>query len=110
MIIVADAAPLNYLVLIGEIEVLERLAGRVIIPQAVESELRHPKALRKFRSSRLVASPEREESAVFSMGTQLLVTVAIGGCWVYLSFRAKQLQFALAPFLADRRRCSWDMT
>jgi predicted nucleic acid-binding protein len=35
MIIVSDTSPINYLVLIGEIEVLQKLAVQVIIPQAV---------------------------------------------------------------------------
>src|SRR2546428_9058526 len=39
MIIIADTAPINYLILIGEIEVLRTLAKRVIIPQAVFQEL-----------------------------------------------------------------------
>ncbi len=43
MIIVSDTSPLNYLVLIGCVDVLERLFGRVIIPEAVLNELRHEK-------------------------------------------------------------------
>jgi predicted nucleic acid-binding protein len=39
MIVVSDTSPLNYLILIGEAVVLERLYGRVLIPQAVWSEL-----------------------------------------------------------------------
>ena len=39
MIIVADTTPIHYLILIGEIEVLKELFGRVIIPQAVFDEL-----------------------------------------------------------------------
>ena len=42
MIIVSDTSPINYLVLIGEIEVLQKLAGQVIIPQAVYRELQDP--------------------------------------------------------------------
>lgn len=44
MIIVADTSPLNYLVLIGEIELLPRLFGQVIIPHAVLAELHTPGA------------------------------------------------------------------
>jgi len=32
MIIVADTSPINYLVLIKEIEVLPRLYGKIVIP------------------------------------------------------------------------------
>ena len=44
MIVVADTSPLNYLVLIGEADLLYQLYGRVLIPQAVLSELQHPGA------------------------------------------------------------------
>lgn len=40
MIIVSDTSPINYLVLIGEIELLPQLFGKVIIPQAVLNELK----------------------------------------------------------------------
>ena len=43
MIIVSDTTPINYLVLIGEIDLLEKLYGRVIVPQAVVHELHHPR-------------------------------------------------------------------
>jgi predicted nucleic acid-binding protein len=39
MIVIADTTPLNYLVLIGEIDVLPALYGRVIVPRAVYAEL-----------------------------------------------------------------------
>ena len=42
MIIISDTTPINYLVLIGEIDVLEKLFGRVIIPQAVFDEFHNP--------------------------------------------------------------------
>lgn len=44
MAVVADTSPLNYLVLIGEIELLPQLYKRVVIPQAVMDELKHPAA------------------------------------------------------------------
>ncbi len=39
MIVIADTSPINYLVLIGEQDLLAALFGRVIIPQAVFGEL-----------------------------------------------------------------------
>lgn len=39
MIVVSDTSPLNYLILIGQAELLEKLYERVLIPQAVWSEL-----------------------------------------------------------------------
>ena len=39
MIVIADTSPINYLILIGEIEVLSALYGRVLIPPSVREEL-----------------------------------------------------------------------
>ena len=50
MIVVADTTPLNYLILIGEIEVLPRLYGRVVIPPAVHEELAHSRAPASVRA------------------------------------------------------------
>ena len=43
-VVVADASPLNYLVLIGEVDLLQRLYGEVMVPDVVASELRDPSA------------------------------------------------------------------
>jgi predicted nucleic acid-binding protein len=40
MIVIADTGPLNYLVLIGNVDVLPALFTRVIVPEAVVKELR----------------------------------------------------------------------
>lgn len=51
MIVVADTSPLNYLVLIGHVDVLHRLYGRVVVPAGVASELRDsrsPEAVRTW--------------------------------------------------------------
>jgi predicted nucleic acid-binding protein len=39
MIVVADTSPLNYLVLLGAVDVLQPLYGRVLVPQTVAGEL-----------------------------------------------------------------------
>lgn len=39
MIVVSDTSPLCYLILIGQIDLLRRLYGQVVIPQAVQEEL-----------------------------------------------------------------------
>jgi predicted nucleic acid-binding protein len=44
MIVVADASPLNYLVLIDQIGLLPILYQQVLIPEAVLAELRRPRA------------------------------------------------------------------
>lgn len=43
-VVVADTTPLNYLIMIGRVEILATLFGEVLIPQAVLEELSHPKA------------------------------------------------------------------
>lgn len=42
MIVVSDTSPLNYLLLIGAIDVLPSLFGEIHVPQAVMLELQHP--------------------------------------------------------------------
>lgn len=52
-VVVADSSPLNYLTLIGSIEVLHRLYGTVIVPGQVIAELIDPAApedVRKWAS------------------------------------------------------------
>ena len=49
MIAVADASPLCYLVLIGEIDLLPKLFVQVIVPQAVIAELLHEDAPAEVR-------------------------------------------------------------
>ncbi|MBW4462307.1 MAG: DUF3368 domain-containing protein [Nodosilinea sp. WJT8-NPBG4] len=39
MIVVADTSPINYLLLIGQIDLLPRLFGQIIIPNAVRDEM-----------------------------------------------------------------------
>jgi predicted nucleic acid-binding protein len=43
-LVISDTTALNYLILIGEIEVLPRLFSRLIVPSAVVQQLRHPRA------------------------------------------------------------------
>jgi predicted nucleic acid-binding protein len=42
-VVVSDTTPLNYLILIGNVDVLPRLFDKVLIPPAVLRELSHPK-------------------------------------------------------------------
>ncbi len=50
MIVVADTIPLNYLVLIRQIDLLPRLFGKVLIPPAVFVELKDPETPPPVRS------------------------------------------------------------
>jgi hypothetical protein len=43
-LVITDTTPLNYLILIGHIEVLSLLFDKVIVPSTVRDELCHPKA------------------------------------------------------------------
>src|SRR5579871_238206 len=44
MIVIAGTSPINYLVQIGEIEVLPKLYDSILIPPSVRNELEHPHA------------------------------------------------------------------
>jgi predicted nucleic acid-binding protein len=44
MIVVADASPINYLIQLECVEILEQFYGRVLVPQAVMRELRDERA------------------------------------------------------------------
>jgi predicted nucleic acid-binding protein len=43
-LVIADTSPINYLILIGQIELLPRIFERVILPSAVQIELSNPVA------------------------------------------------------------------
>jgi predicted nucleic acid-binding protein len=43
-LVVADTAPLNYLVLIGQVELLSALFEKIFVPEPVWDELRHAEA------------------------------------------------------------------
>lgn len=43
-LVIADASPINYLILIRQIEILPRLFERVVIPRTVRNELGSPSA------------------------------------------------------------------
>lgn len=54
MIVVSDTSPLNYLVLIGQADVLPSLFVRVVVPPAVLAEMLHagaPRVVTKWASS-----------------------------------------------------------
>ncbi len=56
-LVVADTGPLNYLVLIEQIELLPALFEKVLVPQTVHDELRHDEAPEMVR--RWMAEPPR---------------------------------------------------
>jgi predicted nucleic acid-binding protein len=50
MIVVADTSPLNYLVLLGNIEILAKIYGEVVVPQTVLDELQDNDAPAEVRA------------------------------------------------------------
>jgi len=48
-LVVADTGPLDYLVLTGDIELLPKLFGRVLLPQVVRDELANAEAPQAVR-------------------------------------------------------------
>ena len=49
-VVVADSSPLNYLTLVGEVDVLHRLYGTIVVPQQVLTELTDPAAPLQVRN------------------------------------------------------------
>ena len=50
MIVVADTSPLNYLVLLGHIEILSKIYAEIVVPQTVLDELQDSDAPSEVRS------------------------------------------------------------
>ena len=44
ILIVADTGPINYLIQIGHIDLLAKLAEKTVLPRSVSAELLHPAA------------------------------------------------------------------
>ena len=55
MIVIADSTPLNYLILIHQVDLLPQLFDRILIPPAVFEELQHQETPDVVR--RWIASP-----------------------------------------------------
>lgn len=76
MIVIADTSPINYLVVIGEIDILPKLFVEVIIPQAVFDELNHEQAPtivrdfinRKFSWLKIRKTEKSAESGLEKLG------------------------------------------
>jgi len=49
MVVIADSSPLNYLTLIGSVDVLYRLYGTVVVPPQVIAELVDPPSPHEVR-------------------------------------------------------------
>lgn len=76
MIVIADTSPINYLVLIGSVDLLPQLYGRILVPPSVCSELQHPHSPEPVRSwiahppawLEIVAPRQTPDSALIEAG------------------------------------------
>jgi predicted nucleic acid-binding protein len=92
MVVVADTSPINYLVLIAQIDLLQQLRAN-LIPPAVVAELKHPVAPRPVRdwadnpptwvevitpkSSLILAHLDRGESEAIALATEMHAEVVL---------------------------------
>ncbi len=78
MIVVADTTPLNYLIQLGLPDVLQEFYGRVLVPPAVLSEMRHPNAPPVVRAWALSPPPWLEETPVGELDITLADNLGMG--------------------------------
>src|ERR1700761_7793428 len=93
MIVVADASPLNYLILIGVVGVLPSLYHRVLVPGTVFEELQHPGAPADVRAwaSRLPIWCEIQEDSVHDPALSFLDPGERAAITLALAVRADRL-------------------
>lgn len=93
ILVVADSGPVNYLIQIGEIDVLAALADRVVLPVSVRAELLHraaPEAVRAWAAAlpawievcaarESIAAPDLSEadSEAIALARELAATVLL---------------------------------
>src|SRR5437588_7560853 len=85
-LVVADTAPLNYLVLIGQVELLSALFERVFVPEPVRDGLRHaeaPDAVRQWAADlppwiEVVASGQETNDPALGERAAIELAVRIG--------------------------------
>ena len=73
-VVVSDTSPIRYLVLIDEGDLLRKLYGRVLIPQAVHAELQKPKTLEVVRAWMQAALPWIDVIPASQIPSESLVT------------------------------------
>src|ERR1039458_8351920 len=76
-VIVSDSSPIRYLVLIGEVDILQKLYGRILIPEAVRSELQQA-ATPEVVNSWISSAPDWLEVIPSSPGAAPAVSSALG--------------------------------
>jgi predicted nucleic acid-binding protein len=78
MIVIADTSPLNYLIRIGQSDLLRRIYGRVLVPSAVLTELKHPEAPAEVRAWAEVRPVWLEETQAQQLDTSLSLELGAG--------------------------------
>jgi len=84
-LVVADTSPLNYLVLIGQVELLPALFEKVFVPQIVGNELRHDEAPESVR--RVICAVSVLMAAITDSGWA--IAAGLGRAWFMKPARAK---------------------
>lgn len=112
MIVVSDTSPLNYLALLGHIDVLPKLYGRVIIPDVVLQELTHansPKAVLNWAKGLplWVEVIPTERPAPYAAGVDVGEAAAIS---ISLTLNADLLLLDDRPARAEARRLGLAVT
>lgn len=77
-VVVSDTSPIRYLVLIGEIGLLEKLYGRILIPTAVFAELQAKQTPEAVRAWMQAAPSWAEVISVNQPTIEHLVSSALG--------------------------------
>ena len=78
MIVIADTSPLNYLIRLGQSDLLRNIYGRVLVPRAVLIELKHPEARAEVRAWASVPPAWLEETQVQQLDTSLSLELGAG--------------------------------
>ncbi|MEO8735174.1 MAG: hypothetical protein ABI380_01395 [Edaphobacter sp.] len=78
MIIVADTSPLNYLIRLGQPDLLREIYGRVLVPHAVLMEMQHSEAPPEVRDWATRPPEWLEERQVQHIDTSLAAELGAG--------------------------------
>jgi predicted nucleic acid-binding protein len=78
MIVAADTSPLNYLIRLGNPDVLREIYGHVLVPRAVLIEMRHPEAPPEVSAWAAAASAWLEVMQVQQLDASLAAELGAG--------------------------------
>jgi hypothetical protein len=104
MIVVADTSPLNYLVLLGHIEILAKIYAEIVVPQTVLDELQDSDAPSEVRSWFSAPPAWLQVSTLIFRQDPLMERLDRGEQDAILlagSVKAERLRFCLQTMLKD---------